>query len=135
MENVPANGATRDAARSSAMPAIQETGGVRCPKCSHDNPGTAYFCTACHQILIHRCPVCWHEQRQGGVCEKCRTNFALYWEMQLERSMGQESRIGWEKFWARVWAILRVALLPFLGLRGILRYLVARLITRRLSGG
>jgi hypothetical protein len=56
------------------------TQSVACPKCGRSNPGTAYFCTTCHQILIHRCPKCWHEQRAGAVCEKCGTCFALYWE-------------------------------------------------------
>lgn len=52
---------------------------VNCPKCGHVNPSAAYFCTSCHQLLIHRCPECWHEQRQGGTCEKCELDMDAFW--------------------------------------------------------
>lgn len=64
-----------------------------CPKCGRNNREGAYFCTSCHQILIDRCPNCWHEQESGGRCEKCGTNFALYWEQAFERAMERENRI------------------------------------------
>jgi len=103
-------------------------GSVLCPECGQENSPSAYFCTTCHHILIHRCPVCWHEQRAGGVCEKCGINFAVYWEQQLEQSMEKEDRIAWDKFWARAGAILRWGLLPFSGLRGIAGSLAARVV-------
>lgn len=53
---------------------------VNCPKCGHVNSSAAYFCTACHQMLIHRCPECWHEQRQAGVCEKCGLDMDAFWK-------------------------------------------------------
>lgn len=106
---------------------------MQCPKCGHDNSETTYFCTSCHQVLIHRCPACWHEQRQGGACEKCGTNFAAFWGAQLQLAEERENRIAWGKFWARSWALVRVGLLPFMGLRGLLRALVTRLVALRLS--
>jgi len=110
---------------------------MQCPKCGHANSDASYFCTQCHQVLIHRCPACWHEQRAGGVCEKCRTNFALYWGAQLQHEAEVESRIEWDKFWARAWALVQLGFLPFIGLRGLLRGIVrsiaARFIAQRLS--
>jgi zinc-ribbon domain len=106
---------------------------VLCPKCGKGNPAAAHFCIACHAILIHRCPNCWHEQRQGGACEKCGTNFALYWELDLERSMKEQDRITWDKFLAGASDFAQILLLPFTSLGGLLRVLVARLIALRLS--
>jgi hypothetical protein len=104
-----------------------------CPKCGHKSPGTAEFCTSCHAILIHCCPKCWHEQRQGGVCEKCGTNFALCLEQDLERAMQEQDRINWDKFLAGADAFAQILLLPFTSLGGILRVLIARLVSLRLS--
>lgn len=106
---------------------------VACPKCGHENSGAAEFCTSCHAILLHRCPNCWHEQRQGGVCEKCGTNFALYWEMDLERSMKEQDRIKWDKFLAGADAFAQILLLPFAGFGGALRALIGWFISLRLS--
>ena len=106
---------------------------IPCPKCAHANPVTADFCTACHQILIHRCPKCWHEQRTGAVCEKCGTCFALYWEQAFERAVEEENRESWAKFGAAVLVFLQLLFLPFMTLGGLLRALVARLIDQRLS--
>lgn len=103
-----------------------------CPACGRGNPDSAYFCTSCHDVLIHRCPKCWHEQRQGGLCEKCGTNLALYWELALERAMEEESRISWDRFWSRVGGVFQIAFFPILSLRGLLRVLVARLVALRL---
>jgi hypothetical protein len=104
-----------------------------CPKCGRVNPDTAFFCTSCHQILIHRCPKCWHEQRTGAVCEKCGTCFALYWEQAFERAMEEENRVWWAKFAARAQAFLEVLFLPFMSLGAILRTLITRLFALRLS--
>lgn len=113
-------------------PSIQSEA-VVCPKCGRDNSSTAEFCISCHAILIHRCPKCWHEQRQGSVCEKCGTNFALYLEHDLERSMWEQDRINWDKFLAGADAFAQILLLPFTSLGGILRVLVVRLVSLRLS--
>ena len=118
------------------MPAPSSTAPFQsfvCPKCGLANPSTAYFCTACHQILIHRCPKCWHEQRTGTLCEKCGTCFALFWEQAFERSCNKENRLWWAKFAAATRAYFQVLFLPFLGLRGAIRALIARLISFRLS--
>jgi Double zinc ribbon len=116
----------------SVSPPPQTASPVPCPKCGHANPATANFCIHCHQILIHRCPKCWHEQRGGIVCEKCGTNFGLYMEMELERSMDQEERVQRDKLLAEAGLLAQVALLPLAGLGGLLRSLVARLVSRRL---
>jgi hypothetical protein len=69
-----------------------------CPECGRNNLEGAYFCTSCHQILIHRCPNCSHEQVSGGRCEKSGINFALYWELVFERAVEKENRIWWDAF-------------------------------------
>lgn len=104
-----------------------------CPKCSATNPDSAYFCTLCHYVLIHRCPKCWHEQRSGSTCEKCGTNFALYWELALEQSLKEENTVWWDRFRARAFDFSQVLMLPFASLAGVLRVLVARLIAIRVS--
>jgi uncharacterized membrane protein YvbJ len=100
---------------------------TRCPKCGRENPGGAYFCTNCHQILIHRCPKCWHEQRQGGTCEKCGTNFALYWELAFERAAEEENLLWWDKLWAGILVFLQLMSIPFISFAGVLRTLTARI--------
>jgi hypothetical protein len=49
-----------------------------CPKCSTQNRDVARFCTRCHTTLRFKCPACEHEQRRGGVCEKCGVDFVKY---------------------------------------------------------
>ena len=107
---------------------------ARCPVCGQDNSATAQFCIHCHAILIRRCPKCWHEQREGNVCEHCGANFALCWETALERSMQEEDRVQLATFGAAVGAFVQILLLPFTSLGGLLRALVARLIAGRLPG-
>lgn len=104
-----------------------------CPKCGRNNLEEAYFCTSCHQILIHRCPNCWHEQRSGGRCEKCGTDFALYWEHAFERAVERENRIWWDTFKSVALSVASFALWPILSLRGLLRYLLARLLVQTVS--
>lgn len=106
---------------------------VVCPKCGQSNLETAYFCTSCHQILIHRCPKCWHEQRTGPVCEKCGTCFALYWEMALEWAMEDEDRLWWARLGAGLKVFMQILALPFMSLGAILRVLVIRFLAIRSS--
>ena|ERR1700730_7670161 len=110
-----------------------ETQSVACPKCGRAKPATVYFCTTCHQILIHRCPKCWHEQRTGALCEKCGTCFALYWEQAFERAVDEENRVWWAKLSADAQALAQVLFLPFMSLGAILRTLVTRLLALRRS--
>ena len=93
----------------------------------------AYFCTTCHQILIHRCPQCWHEQESGGCCEECGANFALYWELAFERAVERENRIWWDRFKSAVANIAGLILWPITTLGGLLRYIIIRLVERILS--
>ena len=103
---------------------------LHCPKCGRENSSTAHFCITCHQVLIHRCPKCWHEQRQGGNCEKCGTNFALYWELAFERAVEEENRLWWDKLWAGLQLFLQLVGVPFITLAGTIRSLAARLAAR-----
>jgi hypothetical protein len=112
--------------------AIEEKAKIICPKCASENSDTAYFCTTCHAILMHRCPNCWHEQRDGTVCEKCGTNFALYWQLQLQEAMEEENRLWWDKLGAAIGKFLQIVSLPFYGLAGVIRALVLRFIVPRL---
>ena len=116
-----------------AKPITVDAQTTTCPKCGHANPGTAYFCISCHQILIHRCPRCWHEQRAGAVCEKCGTCFAHYWEQAFERAVEEENRVWWAKLASGAQAFLQILFLPFMSLGAILRTLVVRLFALRLS--
>jgi hypothetical protein len=86
---------------------------IQCLNCIHANTATAYFCTNCHAMLIRRCPNCWHEQRQGPVCEKSGTCFALAAELTLEHSANEDSRIVRDKSIAREHTVWQIALLPF----------------------
>jgi len=106
---------------------------VACPRCGLSNSETTYFCTGCHQVLIHRCPKCWHEQRAGTLCEECGTCFALYWELALERAMEEESRVWWAKLGAGLKAFAQMLALPFMSLGAILRILLIRLLAIRSS--
>lgn len=51
---------------------------MKCPKCGAEARDVARFCQRCHATLRFSCPSCGHEQRVGGVCEKCGTNFLKY---------------------------------------------------------
>jgi len=112
---------------------VQETTRITCRKCGNENPASAYFCTTCHAILIHRCPNCWHEQREGMVCKNCGTNFALYWQLQLEQTMEEENRLWWDKLGAGIGKFLQIVLLPLYGLAGAIRTLVLRFVASRLT--
>src|SRR5271156_62645 len=49
-----------------------------CPKCGADAREIARFCPRCHNTLRYQCPSCSHEQRHGGVCEKCGGDFLKF---------------------------------------------------------
>lgn len=51
---------------------------VNCPKCRTPVRDVARFCTRCHATLRFQCPSCSHEQRHGGICEKCGIDFLKY---------------------------------------------------------
>jgi|SRR4029077_5333657 hypothetical protein len=51
---------------------------MKCPKCGTEERDVARFCKHCHMTLRYECPACHHEQRQGGVCEKCGVDFLKY---------------------------------------------------------
>jgi hypothetical protein len=104
-----------------------------CPKCALENPDSARFCLRCHYMLLHRCPMCWYEQRTGGTCGKCGANFALCWELALERSVEDAQRLWWDRLRAAVGVYFQFMLLPFTSLLGLLRSLVIRLFLMRLS--
>ncbi|MDE3109201.1 MAG: zinc ribbon domain-containing protein [Acidobacteriota bacterium] len=106
---------------------------VQCPKCGHANPLSAYFCVNCHAILIRRCPNCWHEQRQGMVCEKCGTNFALAAELAFEKSQKEEARVERDKMVAEALTFSQIVALPFTSVAGVVRGLLLRVVTGLLS--
>jgi hypothetical protein len=49
-----------------------------CPKCGTEARDVARFCRRCHATLRYECPSCKHEQRHGGICEKCGVDFLKY---------------------------------------------------------
>jgi hypothetical protein len=106
---------------------------MTCPKCGEVSPDSAQFCLHCHNILIHRCPKCWHEQRPGGNCEKCGTNFALYWELEFERSVEEANHLWWDRLKSGVSTYIQFLLVPFSSLFGILRLLIMRFLSLRFS--
>jgi uncharacterized membrane protein YvbJ len=109
-------------------PVQVQTETVLCPKCGSQNLPHAYFCTTCHAILIRRCPNCWHEQRQGDVCEECGTNFTLASELALERALEAQGRVTRDKSIGTASAFVQILILPFVSLGGLLRSLVVRLM-------
>jgi uncharacterized membrane protein YvbJ len=112
---------------------VATTDVIQCPKCGHANSTTAHFCTSCHAMLIRRCPNCWHEQREGLVCEKCGTCFALAAELALEKSMNEEARVQRDKAVARALTVWQIALLPFTSFAGMARALAMRLFAGLLN--
>lgn len=137
----PANAAPGIAARD-PLPQPSRPGGATnaspnvapnfaCPRCGRENPPQAYFCVDCHQILIHRCPNCWHEQRTGPICENCGANMPLYWEVALEKSMEEENRLWWARMWAAAAWLAQIMMLPFSSVAGVARGLVLRLLAAR----
>jgi len=106
---------------------------IECPKCGHPNSKLAHFCSNCHAVLLRRCPNCWHEQRNGFVCEQCGTNIALAAELAFENSMKEDARIRRDKAIARAATVWQLALLPFTSLGGVLRALLLRLATSLFS--
>lgn len=106
---------------------------VACPKCGHSNSTASYFCTNCHEILIHRCPHCWHEQRDGFVCDKCGTNIPLATELAFEQSAKEDARVQRDKAVARSLTVWQLAILPFTGVAGVVRLLVMRIVSGMLG--
>jgi DNA-directed RNA polymerase subunit M/transcription elongation factor TFIIS len=111
----------------------QMTDLIECPKCGHPNSQLAHFCRNCHAVLIRRCPNCWHEQRNGIVCEQCGTNIPLAVELAFENSIKEDARIQRDKTIARAATVWELALLPFTSLTGVLRALVLRLAASLLN--
>lgn len=101
---------------------------IQCPTCGRANSTAVYFCTYCHAILIHRCPNCWHEQREGLVCEKSGTNFALAIELAFERSEKEDARVERDKTAARALTARELVLLPLTGFAGLIQLVVMRVI-------
>jgi len=104
-----------------------------CPKCGRENPPSAEFCVSCHFVLQHRCPKCWHTQRGGDICEKCGTNFALFAELQLERSLAEQDRVARDKAVAGAGTYLQLLTLPFGGVGALYRALIGWIVSSRLS--
>ncbi len=99
-----------------------------CPKCGHANPETAQFCTECHATLLFKCPACWHQQSHGGTCEKCGVNFDLYWNRALTRAAEERAREDVERVKSWTATLAQIVLLPFTGVRFVVRFLVTRLV-------
>lgn len=62
---------------------------MTCPKCGTEARDLARFCTRCHATLRFKCPACAHEQRQGGICEKCGVDFVKYATVLIAQSQGE----------------------------------------------
>ena len=63
---------------------------TRCPSCSTENADAAEFCVRCHQTLLFRCPMCWHEQRHTGKCDSCGVDMTVYWKRQFAIARADE---------------------------------------------
>ena len=59
---------------------------MQCPKCLHENPERAQFCTRCHNPLRFVCPACRHVQDHSGKCERCGVDFAKYAAMLVSQA-------------------------------------------------
>ena|SRR5579871_758850 len=121
--------APTDSAAHGTVPnsAAQTSEQILCPGCGHANSPDVEFCTACHHMLIYRCPKCWHTQRTPGKCESCGIVMAAYSEMALERAMKEEDRLWWAKFWSAASAFVQILFLPFMTVGSLVRDLILRL--------
>ncbi len=97
-----------------------------CPKCHHDNPGTAQFCIRCHATLRFVCPACKHDQDHGGKCDQCGVDFAKYTAMlifQAKDTAAQERARTRE----RASIFKQILLLPVTGGLSLLKFFSDRL--------
>jgi uncharacterized membrane protein YvbJ len=98
---------------------------MQCPKCHHENPENARFCTRCHTTLRFACPACRHIQDHGGKCDRCGVDFAKYAAMvafRAEQGVQERRRHSHEK------ALLarHILLAPLTGGLSLLKYLFSR---------
>ena len=98
---------------------------MQCPKCQHESPAGAIFCTRCHHTLFFKCPACSYLQTHGGTCEKCGVDFAKYVTtvvVQKEIQMANERK----RSESRSTLYRQIFLLPITGGISLVRHLLAR---------
>ncbi len=116
----PTSAATSRAGSSfSAAPIPQRM--IQCPKCGGDAREVARFCPRCHATLRFECPACKHEQRQGGVCEKCGVNFAKYVTAVVAAKKVEADQVH-DRIERRTGIIKQVFLLPVTGGLSLIKY-------------
>lgn len=94
---------------------------IKCPKCSADAREVARFCPRCHATLRFECPACKHEQRKGGVCEKCGVNFEKYITAVVAAKKVEVDQVH-ERIERRTGIIKQVFLLPITGGLSLIKY-------------
>ncbi|MGA9059338.1 MAG: zinc ribbon domain-containing protein [Terriglobia bacterium] len=99
---------------------------MRCPKCRHENPESALFCTRCHTPLRFTCPACRHVQDHGGKCDQCGVDFAKYAAMLVfqAREGAQEKRRHSKE---KASLAKQILLIPLTGGLSLLKYVFSRL--------
>ncbi len=99
---------------------------MQCPKCRHENPEKALFCTRCHAPLHFTCPACRHVQDRGGKCDQCGVDFAKYAAMLVfqarEIAQGKRKHTGEKTSLAK-----QIILIPLTGGLSLLKYVFSRL--------
>jgi hypothetical protein len=95
---------------------------VKCPKCGTDVREVARFCPRCHMTLRYTCPSCAHEQRHGGMCEKCGVDFVKYLGA-VVTSERTKSDMLHERIQSRSNFLMNLALIPFTGGLHLIKYL------------
>lgn len=91
------------------------------------------FCTNCHATLFFKCPKCEHMQSHNDICEKCGTNFAMFWSGYLANSYLEQEQLERDKHKAEAMEALQAATLPIAASGGLLRFLLFQVIGRAIS--
>jgi len=98
---------------------------MQCPKCRHENPDRALFCTRCHAPLRFTCPACRHVQDHGGKCDQCGVDFVKYASMVvLQAKEGTQQKRA--RAHERASIARQIFLIPLTGGLSLLKYLLSR---------
>src|SRR5580658_1904351 len=95
-----------------------------CPKCGSDARDIARFCPRCHNTLRFQCPSCAHEQRHGGICEKCGVDFLKFITAMLAQKQAEADMIH-ERLERRTSLIKHLLWTPFTAGIPLIKYFFA----------
>ena len=83
----------------------------------------ARFCQRCHATLRFSCPSCGNEQRHGGGCEKCGTDFLKYITAVVATKQ-VEADVLQDRFERRSNLLKNIVWVPIAGCISLLRHFI-----------